>query len=135
MADGPALALQAAIIAALRADAAVSALVGARVYDEPPQGVEFPYIRLGEFIAQPFHTDGKAAFEITYGVEAYSRPKSGRVEATRIAFAIQAALHDQNLTVAGYSTAWNFCETFTTSREADGREYSSVVAFTAMLDV
>lgn len=135
MADGPALSLQAALVAALKADAGVAAIVGARVYDEPPQDVAFPYVRIGEILVRPFHTDGQEAFEITFGIEAFSRPVAGRVEAARLAYAVQAALHDQTLAITGYGNAWTFCETFTTARDGAGQGYSSIIAFTAMLDV
>lgn len=135
MAEGPALALQRSLVTALKANAGVAALVGARVYDEPPANVTFPYVRIGEVIAQPFHTDGKEAFEMTFGIEGYSRPVSGRVEAANIAFAVQVALHDQALTVTGYTNPWTFCETFTNGRDADGETYTAICAFTAMLDV
>jgi hypothetical protein len=140
MAEGPALALQAALIVALKSDYEVAALVDVRVYDEPPPAVVFPYIRIGEIIAQPFHTDGKEAFEITFGIEGHSRPKStpgeaGRVAAAMMANAIQGALHDQTLTITGYENAWTFCETFTATRDVDGESYTARVAFTAMLDV
>ena len=134
MADGPALALQASLVSALKADAGVAALVADRVYDEPPQAVVFPYVRIGEIIARQADTDKTYGFEIAFGIEAYSRPNSGRVEAARIAAAVQAALHDKTLTVTGYNNAWTFFETMSASRGSDGREYSSVVAFTAQID-
>ena len=37
MPDSYALALQKALVTALKADAGITALVGARVYDQPPQ--------------------------------------------------------------------------------------------------
>jgi hypothetical protein len=48
MADGFALALQKGLRAALIADAGVAALVGSRIYDEPPQNVTFPYLRFNQ---------------------------------------------------------------------------------------
>ena len=85
MADGVATAFQKTLIAALRADAGVSALVGARVYDEPPQAAVLPYVRLGTVIAGRVPSDGANAYEITFSVEGHSRPVAGRVEATRLA--------------------------------------------------
>lgn len=40
-------ALQKAIIAAMRGDATLSALVGDRIYDEPPSGATKPFVSLG----------------------------------------------------------------------------------------
>lgn len=135
MADGPALALQAALVAALKANAGVAALVGARVYDEPPALVAFPYVRIGEIIINPVVTDGKKAFEATFGIEAYSRPVSGRVEATRIADAVMVALEDTAPSLVGFTVAWLFFQTYAVSRMADGESYAANIAFEAMLDV
>lgn len=136
MADGPALALQGALVAALSANSAVTALVGARVYDEPPQAVTLPYLRIGDIDVQPFRTDGGAkAWSVIFAIEVHSRPIAGRVEATRIAEAVAVALDEQEsaLTVAGHVVEWVFHLTQTVGREADGKSYSAAVAFEASL--
>ena len=134
MADGPALALQAALVATLKADAGVTAIVAGRGYDEPPQNVAFPYIRLGVLVLEPFRTDAKVAWTVTFGIEAHSRPVSGRVLATRAAQAVIAALDEQPLSVPGFSLAWSQFITSTTSRAGDGESYIATAAFEAVLD-
>jgi hypothetical protein len=134
VADGPALAWQAAVIARLKADATVAALVGARVYDEPPQDAVFPYIRLGAVEVDIVPTDGRTAWLLTFGVEAHSRPVAGRVEATRLAETIVAALEDADVDVTGFRLAWCFFQTFTVNRAGDGQSYAAIIAFEAMLD-
>jgi hypothetical protein len=136
VADGPALALQKALITRLKALASVTDLVGQRVYDEPPQAVTFPYVRIGNFDLQPFRTDAKVAWQFTFSIEAHSRPTSGRIEATRIAEAVIAGLDEQhdNLTVIGFTPAWVQFITSTVSRADDGQSYSAIIAFDAVLD-
>ncbi|TWA16004.1 uncharacterized protein DUF3168 [Sinorhizobium medicae] len=40
--------LQVAIVARLKADAALTALISRRVYDQPPDPVTYPYVTIGE---------------------------------------------------------------------------------------
>lgn len=134
MADGPALALQKALVASLRANAGVSALVGARVYDEPPQGVTFPYVRVGNVDLRPLRMSGACIDEdILFSIEAHSRPVSGRVEASRIAHAVRVALDDAALSVAGFTLEWCQFTTQAVTRAADGESYIATIAFEAAL--
>lgn len=134
MADGPALALQKALVTALRADPGVSALVGARVYDEPPQDVMFPYLRVGNIDLRPLRMSGTCTDEdILFSVEAHSRPVSGRVEASRIAHAVRVALDDAALSVSGFKLDWCQFTTQAVVRAADGKSYIATIAFSAAL--
>lgn len=135
MADGYALALQAALVSALKADAGVSALVSTRVYDQPPQNATRPYIRIGGIEPRPLRTDGKKAANLTFGIEAHSRPlTSGRVEATRCAEAITATLNEAALAVTGFDAVQVHWQTQTVDQDSDGQSYTAIVAFTALLD-
>ena len=134
MADGPALALQAALVARLKANAGVTALVGARVYDEPPQNVQFPYVRIGTVDLAPLRLSGPCTHEdLVLSVEAHSRPVAGRVEAARIAHAIRLALDGGGFTVTGYTLDWCDWTTQAVSRAADGESYIATLAFEAAL--
>lgn len=134
MADGPTLALQKGLIARLRAT--LAGLVEARVYDEPPDPVLFPYVRLGNLDLRPFRSDARVAWTITFSIEVHSRPVAGRVEATRIAEAVIAALDEQHasLTVTGFTPAWVQFITSTVARDRDGESHVAVIAFDAVLD-
>lgn len=134
MPDSYALALQAALGAALRADATVAGFVGARVYDEPPQGVQHPMIRVGAIEPRPLRSDGKAAAEVEFGIEVYSRPAAGRVECTQICEAVVAALDEQPLTVTGFQAVYVYWITQTVERESNGQDYTGVMAFRTLLD-
>lgn len=99
----PGRALQAALIAALRGDGALDALVGGRVYDEPPQDVAMPYVALGEEFGQPAYesTDG-SGFEVLVTIDTWSRSQ-GRGEVKDIMAAILAVLHREALLIAGHT--------------------------------
>lgn len=137
MADGPALSLQKALITVLRGNAGLSALVSDRIYDEPPQPVTFPYVRIGNVDQAPERLSCVDDHNITFSIEAHSRPTAGRVEAARIADAIRAALNDQEATITaamtGYSAEWCTYTTQTVSRSGDGQSYVAIVAFEAAL--
>lgn len=137
MADGPLLAFQKGLIACLRADAGVSALVGARVYDEAPDDAVFPYVQLGDLNRGPVRGDGvETASLLNFGIVAHSRPVSGRVEASRISEAIIEAV-DENptaITVAGFRIVFVLAQMTITARAADGRSYESITAFEAMIE-
>jgi len=132
--DGPALALQAALVDALKAHAAVAALVAARVYDEPPQGVGFPYVRVGTIDLRPLRLSARTDEDIAFSIEAHSRPVAGRVEASRIAHAVREALDDAALSVTGYTLEWCQFTTQAVSRAADGKSYIATIAFEAALE-
>ena len=133
MADGPALALQAALVARLRADAGVAAIVGARGYDEPPDGATLPLVRIGNIDVAPERMDGCTDEAITFSIEGHSRPASGRVEATRLAHAIRVALDDAALSITGYHLDWCQWLTQAVTRGADGKTYVATVAFQAAM--
>ncbi|KZY05269.1 MULTISPECIES: DUF3168 domain-containing protein [unclassified Sulfitobacter] len=135
MADGYALALQKALVGALKADAGASTIVGGRIYDQPPQDAVRPFIRIGGIQPRPLRTDGKSAGSITFAVEAHSRPsKSGRVEATRCAEAVVKALDEAALTVTGFTLVQLQWITQEVTQDSDGKSYTAVIAFSAILD-
>jgi hypothetical protein len=53
----PSLELQKAIVAALKADAAVTAIINGRIYDAVPGGATKPYVSFGPFQLLPEHGD------------------------------------------------------------------------------
>lgn len=136
MPDSYALALQAGLVAALKADTGVSALVGTRVYDEPPQMVTRPYVRIGGIEPRPVRTTCGSAADVAFSIEVYSRPNSGRVEATRIAEAVVAALdeNEAGVTVSGHTLVKLHWIGQTVGRDEDGQSYTAIVAFDTLID-
>jgi hypothetical protein len=136
MADGFALALQKGLRARLVANAGVTAIVSTRVYDEPPQAVTFPYLRFDQITANAFDTDSTLGSVVDITIEANSRSASGRVEAVQIVEAVRAALHRQeaNVTVTGFTLVELIFQTYSVTRDTDGRGYTAVIALQALLE-
>ena len=137
MANGYALSLQVGLVAALRADAGVSALVGSRIYDEPPESATRPYIRIGGIEPQPVRSACGGAARVAFGIEVYSRPiTAGRVEATKIAEAVVSALdtNEAAVDVGDYTLVTLEWTTQTVARDEDGVSYLAIIAFDSLID-
>lgn len=95
------LAVQIGIKSALSASAAVQALVGARVYDRVPVAPTYPYVTIGEGSTTDDGAECNEGEEVVFNISVYSRGTSaggfGMTEARRIAAAIKAALHEQDI--------------------------------------
>src|SRR5215212_5066022 len=91
--------LQQALFARLTADAPLLALLGgARVYDDVPQGADFPYLTFGQSVARDWSTASGAGEEHVITLHVWSQAK-GRVQVHEILSAARAALHDQALSL------------------------------------
>jgi hypothetical protein len=136
MADGFSLALQKGLRAALAANSGVTSIVSTRIYDEPPQNVTFPYIRFGDIEPSAFDTDTTEGSLVSVSIEAHSRSASGRVEAAQMVEAVKEALHRQeaSVTVAGHTLVELIFQTFSVTRDGEGRGYTAVIALQAMLE-
>jgi uncharacterized protein (DUF1800 family) len=86
------LEVQKALIALLKADAGVSAIVGARIYDAAPQDPTYPLITLGDIAGRPWEGSGMDGWEDEFTVDIWSE-KPGKPEALQIAAASVAAIH------------------------------------------
>ena len=127
-------ALRAAIHDALNADAALTALLGgAKVYDEPPKAVAFPYATLGEARIAPFATGTESGEEHQLVLHAWSR-QGGHREAHLIAGALLHALDDAALTLDGHRLVNLRFALADIRREADGRTYHAAVRFRAVTE-
>jgi hypothetical protein len=92
MSLGPEAALEACVVARLKADAGVSALVGGRVYDRAPERPTAPYLTVGRSETRPYAgTDDAVEQALTLTcVSRYGGPD----EARAVVSAARAALHD-----------------------------------------
>lgn len=122
------LPVQAAIVAALKADAEVAGLVGARVYDRAPEAVAFPYVSFGPEAGEPFDAAALSGWDATIQIDTWSR-KGGRVEAKAIMAAISARLHRGALTVAGHALVFLLLEFQTVLDGGDGETVHGVQRF------
>ena len=92
-------ALQTAVIARLRADDALDALTGGRIWDGEPAKRVFPYVTVSRVESRPVRADG-GGVEQVLTLTGHSRFE-GLEEARAISAAIRAALHEADLTAEG----------------------------------
>jgi hypothetical protein len=84
-------ALYVAIHGALTADAALTALVGDRIYDGTPRGASHPFVAYGGLRSRPLDADAKPSVEHRLDIEVHSRAE-GRTEASAIADRVRTLL-------------------------------------------
>ncbi len=94
-------ALQKALIAHLRADGALQALLGdpARIWDEAPRGAGYPHLLIGRSESRPVAADG-CGVEHQLALRCASR-FGGTEEAKAICAAVRAAVHEAALEADG----------------------------------
>lgn len=97
-------ALQKALIAWLRDDGSIKALLGepARIWDQPPDGPGFPHLRIGRSESRPIGADG-CGFEHSLTLSCVSR-FAGTEEARAVCAAVRARLYDAALEGDGVRT-------------------------------
>ncbi len=128
------VALRAAIHDALVNDAGLAAVLGGvRIYDEPPRGVAFPYVTLGEARLTDVSSDGGATQEHQLTLHAWSR-KGGHREAHLIAGTLLQALDDAPLAPDGHRLVNLRFSVADIRRENDGRTYHALVRFRAVTE-
>jgi hypothetical protein len=95
------LELQGAIVARLKADATLAAIIGTRVYDLPPAAPTFPYVTLGEDQTIPDRGDGYEGSDVSLTLHAWSKG-TGFPEVKRMVAAIRASLTNAPLSLSGH---------------------------------
>jgi hypothetical protein len=127
-------ALRVAVHDALVADAALTTLLGgAKVYEEPPRAVAFPYVTLGEARIADYSAGGEPGQEHQLTLHAWSR-QGGHREAHRIAGALLQALDDAPLALTDHTLVNLKFSVADVRREADGRTYHALVRFRAVTE-
>lgn len=131
----PTLALQGAIVAALKGSAAVTALIGNRVYNPVPADAAFPYVTVGDDIAVEDHAEClDGSVEVTSAIHVWSRD-DGKPEAKAISGAIVAALNGQDLLLGDdYRLVLIEHQSSRHLDDPDGITSHSVVTFRALID-
>lgn len=127
------LALQTAIYAHLGADETLAALIGARLYDNVPGDTGFPYVTLGEALVSDNSTGDSRGAEHRLAFNAYSRG-GGRAEAKSILGALNAALDEAALTLAGFTLVNLRFLDAETRREPDGQTWRGTIRFRAVTE-
>ena len=130
------------IVALLKADAAVSALVGTKIFDRPPHengepAVASPYISLGPHDGLTEDSDDcMDLVELTFQVDAWSWGSGAaysRAEVSNIAAAVRSCLHKQDIAITGASVEIQHQMT-RVMRDPDGETNHAAITFTAAID-
>lgn len=127
-------ALQKALIAHLRADAPLRALLGdpARIWDAAPRGAGYPHLLIGRCESRPVEADG-CGVEHVLTLRCASRFE-GTEEAKAICAAVRAAVHEAPLVADGVravSIRTTFADVF---RSSDHRRVWGVVRVRAVTE-
>ena len=129
----PSLELQGKIVERLKASAAVTALVGNRVYDQIPATKTFPYISIGPDQSIFDDLDCEKGFEIFIQIDAWSRAV-GYPEVKRIADAVFNSLHRYDLPLVDNALVSFEHRQLRTLREPDGLTSHAVIEFVALVE-
>jgi hypothetical protein len=128
----PALALHAAIVTTLKADATLEPLVSDRIYDRVPAGATVPYVHLRSMqVLDDGNTCGDAA-EVIVDVDVWSEAV-GQVQAKTIGKVVVDAL-DTALAVSGFQTIVGHAQSATYSTESDGLTTRGALLFRFLID-
>ena len=127
-------ALQEAMVAALAADGDIQASLGdpARIHDDVPRAPVYPFLTVGDGGETDWSAQGSEGVECRMLVSVWSR-YAGRKEAKSIAGRVRTALHDANLTVAGWRLINLRCESSEFTR-GPGGAYRGQLRFRAVLE-
>jgi hypothetical protein len=125
------LAVQAAIMAALRAAPEVNALVTNRIYDRVSPKSVMPYISMGPEDWQQTEGVGLLSHTGAVQVDIWSEA-DGKIELKRIANAVQDALHVKNLTLEADSLVLLVHRVTRYLTEADGLTTHAAMDFRAL---
>ena len=112
------VAIQEAVYNRLRATPAVVAAVTG-IFDEVPQGQDYPYIAIGEDTVAEWDTDGIIGFEATLTLHTWSRVP-GRKQCKEIMDKVHMSLHREVFDITGGIVVLSNVEFQETYLEADG---------------
>ena len=130
----PSWSLQQSIFAALTADVALTALLGAgRIFDDVPQGSALPYLTLGQSTARDWSTVTDDGTEHILTLHVWSNAR-GKKQAHEILGAVRSALHDRPLTLAGHRLINLRHEFSEARRDPDGETIHGLARFRAVTE-
>lgn len=129
----PDLELKGAIVAVLKADAAVVALVGTRIYDNIPANATFPYISFGPRDTVTADADCIVAFDITQQLDVWSRAV-GSSEAERITDAVREALHEYEFNLSVNAAVFFEHRITRTLKDPDGLTTHAAMTFQGLIE-
>lgn len=129
----PELALHKALLEHLRADAALAALVGSRIWDAPPEAPDWPYVLFGQTESRPWGGLEGEGVEHVVSLTCHSRFEGGE-EARAIVAAMRERLHGAAPALEGWRLV-NLRATYAdVFRAASGRVVQGVVRVRAVTE-
>lgn len=90
--------LQAALYAAVTSSAAVTAIVGTKVYDVAPSAVRYPFVSMGNADHRNDDHDELRQSSESIQIDGWSRSTKGKIECKQLGEALEEAMHDLHLT-------------------------------------
>lgn len=126
--------LQKAIFARLKADAALTGLLGAsKIFDRAPANVAFPYVTFGRTSGFDWSTGTEDGNEHLFTLHFWSKAK-GKAESLELIEAARAALHDAPLTLETHHLV-NLRQEFSEARfDEDLSLYHGLLRFRAVTE-
>jgi hypothetical protein len=132
--SSPGFALQKGLFAALTGSAALVALLGgARVYDDAPQPVTFPFITIDPAQERDWSTGAEKGLEHLVTIHVWSR-YAGRRQIYDVADAIRDALDGAALTLDAHRLVNLRHQYSDLRREEDGETYHAALRFRAVTE-
>lgn len=124
------LELQGAIVARLKADTSLDALVGGRIYDQPRADAPYPQVTIGE--ADTLRNDAEciSGEDVYVTLHAWSRAV-GYPEAKTVVGAVVASLHNAELSLPTFDALAMEHRQTRVFRDPDGITSHAVIEFVA----
>lgn len=142
MSESAELELWSATRAHLIADSPVFAIIGKRIYDQPPPVKErvFPYLSLGRMSFYPADATCSDAGQFIMQLDGWTRGNGGRGEvgfpqAYRLNHAVHKALHGATLTLADNAFLQLRHTGGDTTRDLDGLTSHSIMLFESYIEI
>lgn len=121
------------IYALLTGDADLTAIVGSRVYDNVPEGAEFPYISFGPHDVIEDDADCITAGEHNLQLDVWSRTV-GSLQTKEIVSKIKSILHDHDGEMLVNALASLRVENRRIFRDPDGKTTHGILNITALIE-
>lgn len=125
--------LKTAIIAWLKADTAIAAMISDRVFDASKKGDVFPHVTMGGVQVLPDKGDAVDGAESFVTIDAWSR-LAGSVELDLLAKLVASSLDDAELAVDEQHLVDLVHESTRTLRDPDGVTRHAIITFRALTE-
>ena len=130
----PSLELQGVIVARLKGDGAVRALVADRVYDAVPKDAGFPRVALGATDETSDDAECIEGLAISLQIDCWSQ-EVGFPEARKMSDAVRRALHEADLTLTDNALVTIAHRQTRIFRDPDGLTSHAAMTFDAFVEV